>query len=343
MAHRCSTPLNQTSLGEFLRTFRRCAGERGITGPCEIINVLARAAWDLPLPAPWREESSSTGAVYFWNEVRGAAMWQHPLMEAFLSALESMVEVVRESASISDVVVALAAHLKASDEVAAAKLDGWSSHLQDGVEYFFNEATGQSSWENPATSAQSELHAQYWLAARFLTHFYGDVAEFEEMPAMAGAAVGPLLATLSRLEPPEEVQDYAEWIRASLSSSLPASDLPPRPTVRTRPPLPPLTALPLNGTRGSGPLPHVRCGAARPAEAREVELPVLHRSATASGRLERRKRSHPPLTKYPLRRSLTIWRPVCDEMQLKAPGERLGAIAEAGGSCADLPGRVGGG
>ena len=32
-----------------------------------------------------------------------------------------------------------------------------------------------------------------------------------------------------------------------------------------------LTALPLNGTRGSGPLPHVRCGAARPAEAREAQ------------------------------------------------------------------------
>ncbi|CAE7493342.1 unnamed protein product [Symbiodinium natans] len=112
MALHGSAPLRQTSLGEFLRSFRGRAVERGIKGPCEIINVLARAAWDLPLPLPWREETSSNGSIYFWNEVAGTAMWQHPLMEVFLSALESMVELVRESTSITDVVVALAAHLK---------------------------------------------------------------------------------------------------------------------------------------------------------------------------------------------------------------------------------------
>jgi len=312
MEQRCATPLVQTAFGEFLRSFRSKAHQRGVEGHGELVAALGHAAWEQPLPPPWHEETNKDGAVYFWNEARGESTWQHPLMEVFLSALDALLEIIRDAHSVSDVVVGLAAHLKDADAVAAGKLEGWTCHSQDGTEFYFNDLTGQSSWENPAESAQHELHAHYRLAARFLKHFYGDVAQFDAMSEMAGAEVGPLLAALSCLEPPEEVQDYAEWIRVSMASNLPTQHLLPRAT-RTRPPLPPLTALPLRGdipTPATGLLGSQGPGTRAPE--REATVNIV-RSATAMGRLERRKRSRPPLTKYPLRRSLTIWKAVAQE------------------------------
>ncbi|CAK9080954.1 WW domain-containing protein [Durusdinium trenchii] len=293
------TPL-QSSRAEFLQSFRWATRGRG--APKDLVTALGTAAYELVLPPPWTEESSSAGVVYFWNSSTNTSSWQHPLMDVFLCVLDALMLIIRDCLSVADLASALTAHLRHADEEAEKKLEGWSMHEQGRLQYFYNASTGESCWENPADFAQHELHAQYWLLGRFVQHFYGDMA-------LSGEGRSFLTALGERVNVPDEVKDYAAWIQASVASSSPVAQVP-TPQRRTRPPLPPLTALPLKAD--ADPLePHLAFLVRAPSVDPSPE--VRFKRAQSSGQLERRKRTHPPLTKYPLRRSLMIWKPVAEE------------------------------
>mmetsp|Transcript_76433 Transcript_76433/g.168865 ORF Transcript_76433/g.168865 Transcript_76433/m.168865 type:complete len:335 (-) Transcript_76433:49-1053(-) len=299
------TPL-RSSRTEFLNSFRWAARGRG--APNELVTALGAAAHELPLPPPWREEISPSRAVYFWNP-SGKSSWEHPLMDVFLQVLDTVMQIIRDCLSASDLASALSAHLRCADEEAVRALEGWSQQEQGDSQYFYNAFTGESSWENPAEVAQHKLHAQYWLLAHFVQHFYGDMALSSEGRSF-------LTALRERVDLPDEVKDYAAWIQASVASSSPAPPAlwqVPTPLRRTRPPLPPLTALSLKVD--AAPMePNLAFLVRAPAVA-VPESEACLRRAQSAGQLEgaTRKRRHPPLTKYPLRRSLLIWKPVAED------------------------------
>lgn len=140
------------------------------------------------------------------------------------------------------------------------------------------------------------LYTRYWLLGRFVQHFYGDMALSQE---------GSFLSALrERVHLPQELRDYAAWIQASVASSSRLVAVP-TPQRRTRPPLPPLTALKLKANVAP-------CAPTTAFTVRAPDVPMeafrTLRRAQSSGQVERR--SHPPLTKYPLRRSILIWKPV---------------------------------
>lgn len=142
-----------------------------------------------------------------------------------------------------------------------------------------------------------------------MQHFYGDMALSSEGRSF-------LTALRERVDLPDEVKDYAAWIQASVASSSPAPPAlrqVPTPLRRTRPPLPPLTALSLKVD--AAPMePNLAFLVRAPAVA-VPESEACLRRAQSAGQLEgaTRKRRHPPLTKYPLRRSLLIWKPVAED------------------------------
>lgn len=300
------TPLRSSRV-EFLNSFRWAARGRG--APNELVTALGAAAHELPLPPPWREEISPSRAVYFWNP-SGKSSWEHPLMDVFLQVLDAVMQIIRDCLSASDLASALSAHLRCADEEAVRALEGWSQQEQGDSQYFYNAFTGESSWENPAEVAQHKLHAQYWLLAHFVQHFYGDMALSSEGRSF-------LTALRERVDLPDEVKDYAAWIQASVASSSPAPaalrqvPTPQRRTRRTRPPLPPLTALSLKVD--AAPMEPNLAFLVRAPTVAVPESEACLRRAQSAGQLEGRKRRHPPLTKYPLRRSLLIWKPVAED------------------------------
>jgi len=298
----------RTSQTEFLQSFSWAARGRG--APEELLTALGEAAYSLPLPPPWREEISPVRkTVYFWNPSAGKSSWEHPLMDVFIGVLDVVMEVIHECSSASDVASALTAHLRRADEEAVSALEGWSQQQQGGSKYFYNCFTRQSSWENPTETAQHKLHAQYWLLAHFVQHFYGEMALSREGQSF-------VTALQERVNLPEEVKDYAAWIKASVASSSPSAPPPrqvPTPLRRTRPPLPPLTALSLKVD--AEPMePNLAFLVRAPSVSLpDKEVQVRLNRAQSAGQLEGRKRNHPPLTKYPLRRSLLIWKPIGEE------------------------------
>ena len=109
-----------------------------------------------------------------------------------------------------------------------------------------------------------------------------------------------LSALRERAHLPQELRDYAAWIQASVASSSRLVAVP-TPLRRTRPPLPPLTALQLKADAESP---------QQPSTAFTVRAPAAAPLRRASSQVDVRRRSHPPLSKYPLRRSILIWKPV---------------------------------
>mmetsp|Transcript_63417 Transcript_63417/g.112718 ORF Transcript_63417/g.112718 Transcript_63417/m.112718 type:complete len:338 (+) Transcript_63417:56-1069(+) len=229
--------LKKITLPDFLSAFREGCRDCGASD--ELLDALGHAAYELPLPSEW-EEAEQQDLVYFWNRASERSSWEHPQMESYVSIVKLASKALEAQLSLRDVLACIASHLRQAEQEAKDKLKVWSSHnSESGSMYFHNEASKETSWENPSEAAQQDLCARNYLLTRFLEHYYGRLADAGPRGHREpGLLVGEL---------PLEVRDYASWIQASLAAHAPkpTANCSLRPQPR-RPPLPPFTALPLS-------------------------------------------------------------------------------------------------
>merc|ERR1719433_199753 len=223
--------------------------------------------------------------------------WHHPLMPTFQAAVAVMAELEKASTT-QDVADAVAATLKKAEERALKAVAGWTGphaaprRSSDGQqEFYFNERTGESSWENPAESAQYELFVQFELFVRCLSYLdkqlrttsptrtvrdikapgrrpagqvKGKLPAFsdmelgfpsflnQELPTAGSQGQGGLLqSVVSSSRHPSELEEYVRWIRLLVASAVPSIDVTAALEAR-RSTLPPLTELSLNCQPGDG-------------------------------------------------------------------------------------------
>mmetsp|Transcript_117247 Transcript_117247/g.378369 ORF Transcript_117247/g.378369 Transcript_117247/m.378369 type:complete len:367 (+) Transcript_117247:116-1216(+) len=144
-----------------------------------LVAVIGAAAYELPLPPHWSEEVDSRGIVYFWHDKRAEATWSHPLLPIFQATLAATAQIANTSSTMEEVCNAIIAHLRKAENHAAQMLRGWTGpHLvyrpagEGQSEFFFNERTGESTWDNPVEAPQYELFAQFNLFVRWLQHLH---------------------------------------------------------------------------------------------------------------------------------------------------------------------------
>jgi len=261
----------------------------------ELLEVVAATAYAFPLPTSWSEQADSEGRVYFWHERRMESTWQHPLMPTFQATLAVMAELEKAS-MMQDITDAVAAHLKKAEERALQVVTGWTGphaaprRSSDGQqEFYYNERTSESSWENPIEAAQYELFVQFELFVRCLScldrklratsptgtvryvqaagrrpagRVDGKLPEFsdlelgfpsfldQELPAACQGQEG-LLESIVSSKHPTELEEYVRWIRLLVASAVPSVEVATALEAK-RSTLPPLTELSLNCSPGDG-------------------------------------------------------------------------------------------
>jgi len=329
-----------------------------VSTSAELVDIFGRAAFELPLPPHWSEEVSDTGVVYFWHKRTGEARWEHPLLQVFVTTLGAAIHVLAGSATVANVVAGLSGYLKEAEVTAKASLRAWvGPYPVEGdaagvdpanTEFYYNEETQESCWDNPKEVAQCELRSRHFLIERFLHSYYCEVGNgapvggvYEQYSAPEHADSGMSDAPRDQDELPEEIQNYAESLQKCIARTAgmsPAGSRAGTPSTGKResragvrrPPLPPLATAGLSGSlspklkqgREQRPLapsrtsPHL----ARLADGGDSSPVVLqrrtrHRSVTMTLR-----GALPPLTQFPLR-PLPQYEDMTPEMQMAMVGE----------------------
>mmetsp|Transcript_6815 Transcript_6815/g.18803 ORF Transcript_6815/g.18803 Transcript_6815/m.18803 type:complete len:668 (+) Transcript_6815:172-2175(+) len=169
-------PLRRTDRSRFLRALG-CKLESP-SQKDEILKSVGDAAYELPLPPRWSEQVDIRGYVYFSNALRTDATWQHPLLPAFRETFDFAARTIDESLTaenLQEAASSVQAHLEHVQARASRHLQEWTGpHKTDSCEdeFFFNEITEESSWENPLEVWQYDLHARYWLLVQVLQQLH---------------------------------------------------------------------------------------------------------------------------------------------------------------------------
>lgn len=136
-----------------------------------ILLSVGQAAFEMPLPPRWTEQVDVRGLVYFANATRTGSTWEHPLFPAFRETLGFAASLLDRGCGLREAAEGVQEHLAEVQSRATDQLLSWTGpHLTEGSldEFFHDEATGHSSWENPVEVWQYELHARYWLLVQLL-------------------------------------------------------------------------------------------------------------------------------------------------------------------------------
>lgn len=357
--------MRRVYLPEFLKTLT--ADEKNEEVRTDLVEVIGCAAYGLPLPPPWTEEVDSRGIVYFWNGLRAEASWTHPMLRTFQETLLAAARITQSASSMESATLAISAYLKQAEAQAMQSLRGWTGphhvYRPEGddrnSEFFFNQVTGESSWENPLEMPRYELQAQFQLLVRFLQYLNDRrinqepevlTPDFHKMSAglecIEEGGAGILECVVSSCDLPDEMQEYVKWIRLSLAAALPSANLESA-LESKRPALPPLTSMHLGGspaidgadafrryTMAPSPVPaHSASSIAQDYYASGRHAFPLQKTAGRRQGLAgmrsttgfhgvsavRRRTSLPPLTALPLNRTLPSFRSGSTERLLPPP------------------------
>mmetsp|Transcript_60974 Transcript_60974/g.176492 ORF Transcript_60974/g.176492 Transcript_60974/m.176492 type:complete len:331 (-) Transcript_60974:51-1043(-) len=193
--------------------------------PPAVLEV-ARRAHMTPYPPNWSEELDvASGALYFYNEVRDEASWQHPLSDTFRDVLALVAGLIAEKTPLGTLAAKIEEDLAEARRKATEELNDWVGPLTaepdapggQTVEYFFNQRTEQSEWEDPREQWRYMLQVRYELLVGFLVaEERSSVARFGQGSRMASELTPTLTSLASSMN--------ASSVASLLTSSLTAPD-----------------------------------------------------------------------------------------------------------------------
>eukprot|EP00435_Cladocopium_sp_Y103_P002337 s1804_g1.t1 len=162
--------------------------------PPTVLEV-ARKAHGLPYPPHWSEElDAASGALYFYHELRDESSWQHPLTDTFREVLQQVATFAEENRRLDQLAVGIEQSLTEIQARAAQDLQQWVGPLgPEGEQYFYNNVTGSSTWEDPCERWRYDIHVRYDLLVGFL------VSQERSSRSCAREALPDLTHTLTSL------------------------------------------------------------------------------------------------------------------------------------------------
>lgn len=120
--------------------------------PQSIINTESKSSEAVPstptsdLPPDWTQVKSPDGSLFYYNTKTGESTWTLPGSDAKLTPPTDAAPLSSETASLS---TATAASVSSNSTIDEKLPPGWITAEADGKRYYFNEATGESSWFPP--------------------------------------------------------------------------------------------------------------------------------------------------------------------------------------------------
>ncbi|CAK9108781.1 unnamed protein product [Durusdinium trenchii] len=205
--------------------------------PPEVLEV-ARKAHGLPYPPHWSEElDAASGALYFYHELRDESSWQHPLTDTFREVLHQVTSFAGERLRLDQLAGRIEESLTEIQARAAADLQQWTGPLGDTEQYYYNNATGCSTWEDPCERWRYDIHVRYDLLVGFL------VAEERRARSCTREAMPDLTHTLTSLA--SSVSSVQSILASSLTAPVGADPDDPEAGTRWARPRPRRSCLPL--------------------------------------------------------------------------------------------------
>lgn len=150
---------------------------------------VVQEAFDAPLPGSWAEYTDESGRVFYFNEASSQSTWEHPMDRVYRELLEIVFRVRGERLGAAEVRDAVTNHLREVHQQALAEIAGWSGPYPSdmGQEYYYNEASKVSAWENPVAEWERELASRYEVLHRCLLSEH-ECTDFDEADGEPGVA-----------------------------------------------------------------------------------------------------------------------------------------------------------
>lgn len=129
-----------------------------LNGQLDLVECVANAAFELPLPRFWSEEKDEQERIYFWHCARCEASWDHPLMASFAMALDVARSRLATAPSPTAAEIAACQHVGNLEARLAADRKAWALSAEHDKSFV----------ENLLEARQHEIDAQSWILARVL-------------------------------------------------------------------------------------------------------------------------------------------------------------------------------
>merc|ERR1740117_2721576 len=122
-------------------------------------------------PPHWSEEvDAGSGSVFFYHALREESRWDHPMADTFREILDVVELQQAEKQRAAELGQRIEAVLTDSQLRAANDLTGWIGPIEsgEGAVFYYNDASGDSSWEDPREKWQYDLQVRYEVLLGFL-------------------------------------------------------------------------------------------------------------------------------------------------------------------------------
>jgi len=138
----------------------------------DLAMVAAQRMFSAPLPPHWSEQiDEGSSRVYFFNPITGESLWLHP-QEALFRELIEEVRSWSPDMSLEGACARSEAHLQHAHSCAVAAIEQWCAYsaphgpeeapeLGRTAQFYYNAATGESSWVNPREAVEFELRQRH--------------------------------------------------------------------------------------------------------------------------------------------------------------------------------------
>jgi len=164
-----------------LKDFAKLLNVHTLKGKSTLVRRALRHMLKTPLPPEWSEHlEAGSSKLYFFNGLTGESSWAHPWSTLFKRWLDE-VESWPEDWSPEDVFRNCDDYMQREQAAAAMALSHWSGPYQlqeaaslttpddiDSEVFYFNSASGESSWVDPRMSSEFTLLQQHGLVSKVL-------------------------------------------------------------------------------------------------------------------------------------------------------------------------------
>lgn len=122
---------------------------------------IAKEAYLAPVPPNWSEFTDAEGRIYFYHHVRDESSWSHPFDQLYREVIKLAQGFRHQTREESEQIIE--SHLAIVHEKAIAQLDGFSGPYKadDDNEYYYNDKTNVSLWENPCIEFEVDLRTRH--------------------------------------------------------------------------------------------------------------------------------------------------------------------------------------
>lgn len=166
--------------------------------PTPVLEVAKRAHVS-PYPPHWSEQlDTASGALYFYHELRDESSWQHPLSGTFREVIALVGLFEAERTPLDMLAARIEEALVEAQAQATEALAQWVGPIAaaEGA-YFYNNATGESEWEDPRERFRYDLHVRYDLLVGFLVAEERRAAKRDGLQGLRTPDLTPTLTSLA--------------------------------------------------------------------------------------------------------------------------------------------------